>query len=305
MKVLITGAGGMLGTELSECLAGKCDVEGCGLYDAEHLNISYFKCDLTDFVSSGEIIRSKKPEVIIHLAALTDVDYCEEHHDEAFLHNYEVVKNLIDVCNKVDSRLIFLSTDYVFSGEKTGEYAEADKTDPINFYGKTKLLAEQAITAEAKKANIFRITWLYGEYGKCFPAAILKQAAKASDLRVVNDQFGRPNSATDIASFLAELILKKKELLRKFNGEVFHIGNEGSANWADFAEEVLSCAGLSDIKIERISSNQLTRLAARPKNSVLSLEKARSALGMKLPNWRDAVGRYVKDITRDGLYEKK
>lgn len=293
MKILITGAGGMLGTDLTVVLKPDFEVVGLEKRPVTHLSIPHDLCDLTQARKTRDAILSHQPNVVIHAAALTDVDYCEEHHDEAMEHNFEASKNVVAVCNDLDIPLIFYSTDYVFDGTKKGEYFESDQPHPVNFYGETKLQAERFIMENANRALIFRITWLFGVYGRCFPKAILRQAEEVKEMTVVKDQIGRPTYSWDVAMAMHTLLLSKQEVVFARSREIFHIGNKGTVNWADFARFLLKEAGFGATRIRNISSTQLKRPAARPLNSVLSLEKAKKVLRIELRNWEDATREFL------------
>lgn len=287
MKILITGAGGMLGTDLTEVLKPDFEIIGLEKRHVTHLSVPHDLCDLTQARRTRDAILSHQPQVVIHAAALTDVDYCEEHHDEALEHNVEATKNVVAVCNELDIPIIFYSTDYIFNGSKKGEYLEEDAPDPVNFYGQTKLQAERFIMETANRAIIFRITWLFGVFGRCFPKAILRQAEEVKEMTVVDDQAGRPTYSWDVAEAMRALLLKKGDIVFAKGRQIFHLGNDGVVSWADFARWILQEAGLP-VKVKNISSAQLKRPAPRPQNSVLSLEKSKKILGLKLRSWEEA-----------------
>jgi dTDP-4-dehydrorhamnose reductase len=295
-KILITGAGGMLGTDLSNVLGREFDVVGLERRPVTHLATPYDICDLTQARKTREAILSHKPGLIIHTAAMTDVDYCEEHHDEALENNVGATENVVSAAGEIDAPVIFFSTDYVFDGRKKGEYDENDVPDPISFYGKTKRMGEEIILRDAKRAVIFRITWLFGIWGRCFPKSILRQGAEAKKMNVVNDQAGRPTWSWDLAVAIQELLNKKREKILAPGSEIFHLGNSGSVHWADYARFVLKEAGLTTVKVKEISSADLNRLAPRPANSVLSLKKAENVLGLKLRPWKDAVTEFLPKL---------
>ncbi len=292
-KVLITGAGGMLGTDLVTVLNPHFEVGGLEKRPVVHLCVPYDICDLTQPRKTRDAILSHRPHVVIHTAALTDVDYCEDHHDEAEELNVGATKNVVDVCNELDIPVIFFSTDYVFDGSKKEPYTETDVPCPINFYGQTKLDAERYILAHAQRAIIFRITWLYGVWGRSFPKAILRQAAELKTLSVVNDQVGRPTYTWDVAQSLLTVLRDKRECVEARSREIFNLGNEGTVHWADFARFILKSENLNGIKVKDIPTSQLKRPAPRPLNSVLSLDKAREVLGLQLRPWDEAVKEFL------------
>ena len=299
MKVLITGAGGMLGTDLGNVLLKDFEVVGLERRPVTHLTVPYDICDLTQARKTRDAITSHKPDVIIHTAAMTDVDYCEEHHDEALESNVAATENVVNAANEIDAPVIFYSTDYVFDGSKKGEYEETDTPNPLSFYGKTKRMSEEFILRDAKRATIFRITWLFGVWGRCFPKAILRQAAEVKTMNVVNDQTGRPTWSRDVALAMHSLLLNKKDLVFSPKREIFHLGNSGSVHWADYARFLLKSSDLGSVEVKDISSDQLKRPAPRPTNSVLSLKKAESVLGLSLRSWEQATLEFLPKLKEE------
>ncbi len=295
-KILITGVGGMLGTDLGNVLRQDFEVVGLERRPVTHLTVPYDICDLTQARKTREAILSHKPAVIFHTAAMTDVDYCEEHQDEALANNVAATESVIDAANEIDVPVIFYSTDYVFDGKKKGEYEETDTPNPLSFYGKTKRMGEEYILRAAKHAIIFRITWLFGIWGRCFPKAILRQAAEVTHMNVVNDQIGRPTWSWDVAQAMRQLLLDKKGILLKPGAELFHLGNAGTIHWADYARFILKGSGLGAVKITDIPSAHLKRPAPRPANSVLSLAKSEKILGLKLRSWEEATLEFLPKL---------
>ena len=194
-----------------------------------------------------------------------------------------------------NSFLIFFSTDYVFSGKKKEPYLESDLIEPINYYGQTKAWAEKSIQERSKRFIIFRITWLYGKRGQHFPAAILRQAREKKELSIVNDQWGRPTWTRDVAEAILKLLTSRKKLLDQYNKEIFHIGNSGTINWSGFARQILDQSGFANVKIKEIPAEEFKRPAARPKNSVLNLDRARQLLEIEMRSWQDAVNEFLKE----------
>lgn len=293
MKVLITGAEGMLGTDLSQQLSAKFDVLGIDRRAASHSKIP---CHLVDLRSAGAVedfFRKEKPDVVFHCAAMTDVDACESQHETAVADNVEATKNLYRACKQNGTFLIFISTDYVFDGKKQGEYLETDSPNPSSFYGKTKYEAERFLQKEKGLFMIVRTCWLYGLRGRSFPKAILAKAAETETLQVVSDQIGHPTYTQDLAKAFYQILQKGPETLKRYAGEVFHIANQGSCSWADFAREILSVASKKNVSVKEITSAQLNRPAPRPANSVLSLMKAEQQLEIKLRPWQDAIHEFI------------
>jgi len=297
--ILVTGSAGMLGTDLVKALAPHFKVFGLSRHSQASGAGSDIPLNLD--LTEKDILRQKlieiKPDLVIHTAAFTKVDACEDEakKSNAKKQNTEVVESLIEICNEIGAFLIFFSTDYVFSGQKKEPYVEDDAIEPINYYGQTKAWAETAIQKNAKRFMIFRVTWLYGKTGQHFPGAILKQAAQKNELAVVGDQWGRPTWTRDIAVNLAELLISRQNLLDQYNKQVFHIGNSGQVNWLGYARFLLDRCGYSQVKTHEISSHELNRAAKRPANSVLNLDKAQMCLGLQMRPWQDALTDFLKE----------
>ena len=298
-KILITGAGGMLGTDLAKALDQSFDVVGLDRRPAPHLSVPLEICDLTQARRTQDCIVGYKPGLVIHCAAMTDVDYCEDHHDEALEQNVEATKNVVAACNEADVPLIFFSTDYVFNGQKKGPYVEMDTPDPVSFYGTSKKLAEDFILQNAKRAVIFRISWLFGVHGRSFPRSILRQAVEVKKLTVVSDQTGNPTYSKDVAEALGQLLQAKKSVFSDGVKEIYHLANSGTTHWADLARFILAEAGLKDVTVEDISSNTLKRPAPRPTNSVLSVAKVKKELGISMRSWQEAIRDFLENLNEE------
>ncbi|OQA40990.1 MAG: dTDP-4-dehydrorhamnose reductase [Candidatus Omnitrophica bacterium ADurb.Bin314] len=296
LRIMITGAGGMLGTDLVHALEHEHEVIALDKRPAPHLARHLEICDLLQERKLRDTFASHKPDLLIHCAALTDVDYCEEHHEEAAAQNTEAVKCVTDLCNELNIPLVFFSTDYVFDGAKDGEYLETDRTAPVSFYGKTKRDAEAYITANAKRAVIFRISWLFGVYGRSFPKAILRQAAESGKLAVVRDQIGRPTYTRDVAEAIRDILARKKDAVFSEGVRLYHLTNTGETSWSDFARFILKQSGRNDVTVEDITSDRLKRPAPRPANSLLSLEKIFRELGVRLRSWEDAIPNFLIEL---------
>jgi dTDP-4-dehydrorhamnose reductase len=296
----------MLGTDLGNVLSPDFEIIGLERRPVTHLTVPYDICDLTQARKTRDAILSHKPELIIHTAAMTDVDYCEEHHDEALANNVAATEHVVEAANEIDAPVIFYSTDYVFDGKKKGAYEEADTPNPLSFYGKTKRMGEEHILRTSKRALIFRITWLFGIWGRCFPKAILRQAAEVTKMNVVDDQIGRPTWSWDVAQAMRQLLLNKKDVLVKPGTEIFHLGNAGTVHWADYARFILKGVGLEAVKVKDIPSAHLKRPAPRPENSVLSLEKSKKVLGLQLRSWEEATLEFLPKLKNElALQEAK
>lgn len=296
-KILITGAGGMLGTDLSSALAPFFDVVGAGLSaSAPHLKIPYRAVDLSDPEAAQALIQTEKPALIFHAAAMTDVDGCERNHDLAIKGNLEVTRQVVAGANSTGAFLVFFSTDYVFEGSKDGEYSEDDLPRPLNSYGESKRFAEIYIQENSKHYVIIRLSWLYGFNGKSFPRTLLERTPQQKKFDVVNDQTGRPTYTRDLAGAFAGILKDNPRAFEKWDAQIFHFANEGSATWAQFAEYIFKQAGHEEAMVTPISSDQLGRPAKRPRNSVMALGKAQRLMGVRFRPWQDAFLDFLREF---------
>ena len=282
MRVLVTGAGGQLGAELVPRLAGHDAV----LLDHETL-------DVTDPIAVEGVLDSAGPDVVIHAAAWTDVDGCEEDPERARAANVIGTRNIAAAAGH--AFMILVGTDYVFDGTAGRAYTEMDETNPVQVYGRTKLEAEQAARAETSSLAIARTAWLYGarkatgETAKNFAVSILRAAARGP-LEVVDDQIGSPTWTGDLADALVALAE------RRIAG-TFHVANGGAVSRCDFARAILERAGQDPASVRAVSTKDAApRPAARPMYAPLDGVAWRDAGFDSLPDWRDALARAMPGI---------
>jgi len=280
MKILVTGAGGMLGSIFCQKLidAGH-EVSGIDIKSG------FAEVDIAKKEAIGDFVKKVKPQIIVHTAAYTDVDGCELNPDEAYRINAQGTENIALACNNAGASLVYISTDYVFDGNKKDAYKETDKLGPVNIYGKSKLLGEEYIGQISKNFLIIRSSSLFGSNGKNFVKAILKNAALPGSLKVVSDQRSCPTYVNDLAKAAIDLINNKK------NG-IYHIANSGICSWYEFAEEILKIAGIKK-DILPIRLEESSRAAKRPKMSALSCDKYNKATGKLMRHWKEALGEYL------------
>lgn len=275
MRVTLFGSTGLLGQALVK-----------ELKDEQLTALSSKDADLRDRTRVETVIRDSRPEWIILSAAYTDVDGCESNRDLAFAVNCEGAVNVAQAARDAGSRLIFLSTDYVFDGQGTSPYPTDHPRRPINVYGESKARAEERLLEALPDVCIARTSWLFGHGGKSFPAAILKLAGSRPELSVVNDQRGCPTYAPDLAAALSQLCHKGAR-------GVVHVTNAGDCTWFDFAAEILRISG-SKTRLKPVTSAEFPRPARRPTYSVLS-PASLAGLGIRMPEWQDAVRRYLAE----------
>ncbi len=303
MKILITGAGGMLGNDLARCLDQDFEVYGVGRSPAEHLTIPYYQINLLDEKKLIELAEEIRPDLVFHAAAMTRVDACETERDKAYEDNVRATQHLVRAANRSGAHVLLTSTDYVFDGRKSGEYREDDAVSPVNAYGESKLQAEVWLREHAERYSIFRMSWLYGRQGRSFPRTMLEKAGSQATLDVVQDQRGRPTYTLDLAEGFRRLFREGSAVLNRLQGQIFHVGNSGAASWAEFAVEIFRCAGLDPSRIRFVDSSAFPTPAKRPSNSILALEKAGKVLGYELRSWKEAIADFVKELKETSFHE--
>ena len=280
MKILITGANGLLGHELSSILK-----------DHTLILLSHSQLDISDPESVNKQIDSSSPDIIINSAAYTQVDACETNYDLAFKSNAIGPKNLAIKCKQLGIPLIHISTDYVFEGnkKKNSPLVEDDKLGPKTVYGKTKLEGEKMVQENCQKYFILRTAWLYGE-GKNFVKTMLSLSKKNKELKVVNDQIGSPTYAKDLAKAIKEIIEKKSD---KYG--IYHVTNKGEVSWYEFAKKIFEIKNI-EIKVNSCTSEEFPRPAPRPHYSVLSNQKWIDAGFTPMRDYEEALKEYLDSL---------
>ena len=279
MKVMIIGATGLLGKPLMREWKNAA-VAGTGSRDL----------DIRDAARVRELIDKAGPDWIVLAAAYTDVDGCEKNPELAFAVNRDGAVNVAGAAKAVGSRLLFLSSDYVFDGRKTEPYEVDDARNPQGVYGRSKAEAEIRLLEKMPECCIVRTSWLFGVGGKCFPDTILKLAATRPTLDVVNDQRGCPTYTVDLAKAIIELCGKNA-------GGIVHAANAGQCSWFEFSQEIVREAGLTT-EVRPVSSQQMARPAPRPAYSVLSATSLHR-YGIEMPGWKDGLCRYLDERRGD------
>jgi dTDP-4-dehydrorhamnose reductase len=274
MRITLFGASGLLGHDLVPALHGE-----------QLTALSIEDIDLRDHARVRELIHDSRPECILLLAAYTDVDGCESNRDLAFAVNCDGAVNVAEAARAAGSRLLFVSTDYVFDGSKPSPYLTTDPRNPASVYGETKARAEERLLEILPDVCIARTAWLFGHGGKCFPSTILKLAATRPEISVVNDQRGSPTFTVDLASALVQLA-------RANARGIVHVTNSGNCTWFDFAKEILRASGSSTV-VKPVTTDEFPRPARRPAYSVLSPDSLH-AFNIHMPDWRDALRRYFQ-----------
>ena len=277
MEVLVTGTNGQLGYDIVKELR-KQNIE---CYGATRKDF-----DIVDFKATEEFITNYMPDAVIHCAAYTAVDKAEDEQGLCYLVNVSATENIAEICKKINAKMLYISTDYVFDGTKEGFYKVDDKPNPINVYGKTKLLGEQAVQRILDKYFIVRISWVFGEHGNNFVKTMLRLGKEHKEINVVADQYGSPTYTADLAPLLVEMVQTEKY-------GIYHATNEGVCTWAEFAEEIFKIAGM-DVKVNHITTAEYPTRAKRPMNSRLSKKSLTIDNFKNLKNWQNAVKNYLQ-----------
>ena len=311
MKVLVTGVAGQLGHDVMNELA-KRGYEGIGSDIAKSYNgiqdgtpvvsMPYVQMDITDKASVEKVLTEVNADAVIHCAAWTAVDLAEDEDKKDKVHavNAEGTKNIAEVCKKLDSKMVYTSTDYVFNGQGEEPWQPDCKDyQPLNVYGQSKLDGELAVSETLDKYFIVRIAWVFGKNGNNFIKTMLKVGKNHDKLRVVNDQIGTPTYTFDLARLLVDMIETDKY-------GYYHATNEGGyISWYDFTKEIFRQAveqGHTEYGEDRITVDPVTTAeygvskAARPFNSRLDKKKLVENGFTPLPAWQDALGRYLKEL---------
>ncbi|HUY85727.1 MAG TPA: dTDP-4-dehydrorhamnose reductase [Acidimicrobiales bacterium] len=296
-RVLVTGATGQLGGELleyAEMASISGDLDSMDNKASGVLGISSHQCDLSDREQVLQLIGRYEPEVIIHSAAWTDVDGCELDPDRAFRMNALATRNIAESAGYARAHICYLSTDYVFNGEKNSPYNEWDTPEPINVYGKSKLAGEMELPPGS---TIVRTSWLSSRRGRNIVKTVIDLAADPSrTLEFVDDQYGSPTFAKGLANLVWKLAIQRRP-------GIFNITNQGTVNWYCFAKAILEEADLDPSRVHPISTAAMNpaRPARRPKFSVLDNCAIRLSGESLLPSWRDGLKELVAQLKSEKL----
>lgn len=307
MKYFITGYKGQLGYDLVRELAkrGELDITVSDLGDLEEKNeasldllkktaIKYVSLDITDKEKVMEVIEEENPDVIIHCAAWTAVDKAEDMEEVVRKVNVLGTKNITDASIKVDSKIIYMSTDYVFDGTKDGYYTENDQVNPKSVYGMTKFEGEEEVRRN-KKHFITRISWVFGINGNNFIKTMLNLSEKLDKVNVVDDQVGSPTYTVDLSKILIDMAHSEKY-------GTYHVNNDGYCSWAEFAKYIFESNDketvVNPVTTEEYLEITNTKQAYRPRNSKLSKDKLKENGFEMLPSWQDAIDRYCKELVK-------
>jgi dTDP-4-dehydrorhamnose reductase len=302
MRVLVTGVNGQLGHDVMnelhkrghEGIGSDCAPGYSGVQDGSYVvTATYVTLDITDKEAVMKVISDNHPDAVVHCAAWTAVDMAEDSVNAASVRmvNRDGTQHIADACKGTDAKMLYLSTDYVFDGQGMEPWRPDCKDyKPLNFYGQTKLEGELAVSSTLEKYFIVRIAWVFGLNGKNFIKTMLNVGKTHDEVRVVNDQIGTPTYTYDLARLLVDMIETDKY-------GYYHATNEGGyISWYDFTEEIYKQAGMKTKVIPVTTEEYGLSKAKRPFNSRLDKSKLIENGFKPLPDWKDAVARYLKEI---------
>jgi dTDP-4-dehydrorhamnose reductase len=273
MKVLVTGASGMLGRDL---------VLAAGNAGHDVVGFGHTELDVTDRALTEGKLEAERPDLVINAAAWTDVDGAEEAEEEAMAVNGTAAGHLAAAAHAIGAGIVYVSTDYVFDGEKGAPYVESDQPAPLSAYGRTKLAGEEATAAAAPRHFIVRASWLFGVGGGNFVETMLRLAADHGEVLVVRDQVGSPTYTWHLAHGIVRLI-------EGIEYGIHHMAGGGSCSWYEFAQEIFEQAQV-DRKVLSATTDMLGRPAPRPALSALASQREHA---IELPGWRDGLAAYL------------
>ena len=283
--VWLIGNKGMLGSDVEKLLQKQ---------DIDHI-ASDFEVDITDIDCLREFADKKRIEWVINCAAYTAVDRAEDDPEKAFKINADGAFNIAEIAREIGAKLIHISTDYVFDGEKHGPYTENDAPNPIGVYGKSKLQGEENVLKTTDKHFIIRTAWLYGKNGSNFVHTMFRLFRERETVKVVSDQWGSPTYTGDLAGPIIKILSEDSD---KYG--IYHFTNEGKTNWYEFAVEIYKKAKHyrsleKEVEIVPIGTAEYPTKVKRPKNSYMLKDKIKKAFGLKIRNWQDALDDFIKE----------
>ena len=312
MKFFVTGVGGQLGHDVMnellkrgyEGIGSDIQEQYSGVADGSAVTTApYVSLDITDKAAVEKAITSIKPDAVIHCAAWTAVDMAEDDDKVAKVRaiNAGGTQNIADVCKKLDCKMTYISTDYVFDGQGTEPW-QPDCKDykPLNVYGQTKLEGELAVSQTLKKYFIVRIAWVFGKNGKNFIKTMLNVAKTHDKLTVVSDQIGTPTYAEDLAKAIVKIMANDERVEHE---GIYHYSNAGVCSWYDFAVEIVRLSGLN-CRVNPVTTAEYPTKTHRPAYSVLDKTKIKHTFGVEVPEWQEALRRMMGEISGEQRKEK-
>lgn len=281
--ILVSGKNGQLGKELQDIVASNQDFDFI-FFDKDEL-------DIADENVLKEGFKKYSPSFFINCAAYTAVDKAETEKEKAYQINAEAVGNIAKFCNQFNTKLIHVSTDYVFDGNATQPYKEDDKTNPVNYYGYTKLKGEELALQNSPHSIIIRTSWVYSKYGNNFVKTMLRLMNERKEINVVNDQLGSPTYAKDLAEAIISTVNGQQSTV---NG-IFHFSNDGIISWYDFAVAIKEIKKL-DCIVNPIPTMSYPTPAKRPSYSVFDKTKIARTFSIQLKNWKESLSECLSQL---------
>jgi dTDP-4-dehydrorhamnose reductase len=286
MRILVTGKSGQLGKSIYKVV--NTSNNGQNFNDFSFVGREELDLSSQDSINNY-FSKNDRFNIIINCAAYTAVDKAEEEQDIANQVNHLAVKQLAEIANKQQAKLIHLSTDYVFDGKSNKPYLETDATNPINFYGKTKLAGEKALQETMPtNAIIIRTSWVYSEFSSNFVKTMIRLGQERDELNVISDQIGSPTYATDLASAIFKIIENKEFKKVGQATQIYHYSNEGGISWYEFAREIFKITKI-ECKVKPISTEQYPTAAKRPKSVILSIKRIVNTFDINIYNWKTSI----------------
>ena len=280
MKVLVTGVKGQLGYDVVRELQKR---------GHEAVGVDIDEMDITDAVAVERVMTEVQPDAVIHCSAYTAVDRAEEDIEICRRVNVDGTENIAKICKKLNCKMLYLSTDYIFSGDGERPWEPDDEASPLNAYGQSKYDGELVLKKYVEKYFIVRISWVFGINGNNFIKTMLRLGRENGAVKVVDDQIGSPTYTYDLARLLVDMIESDRY-------GAYHATNEGICSWYEFAKEIFRAAGMDNVSVTPVKSGEFPVKAKRPKNSRMSKEKLVTNGFSLLPAWQDAVERYIKEV---------
>ena len=295
MIILIIGKNGQLGQSIGKIVNARVEMEPDPKPD-QYIFVGRDELDLSSKNSINNYFDNKEFDIVINCAAYTSVDKAEEEPKLAYQINHLAIKELALIARQKKSKLIHVSTDYVFDGESDKPYIETDLVAPINIYGKTKLEGERALQEIMPiNATIIRTSWLYSEYGNNFVKTMLKIGTENKKISVVYDQIGSPTFATDLSEVILTIVNNKKYRSKDHCTEIYHYSNNGEISWYDFAKEILRLANIQ-CEVNPVSTDQYQVRAERPRNTLMNKSKIFKDFDLKAQDWRASLEKCINNV---------
>ncbi len=290
MRVLITGAKGQLGSEIKDLASDYENLE-CIFTDLPEL-------DICDIEALNTFIIDQHINTVINCAAYTEVEQAEVNPKLAKQLNTKLVLNLVNALEKVNGKLVHISTDYVFDGNHSYPYKESDPVSPISVYGKTKRAGELVVLNSSIEAIVIRTSWLYSAYSNNFVKSMLRLGNEKESLKVVCDQMGTPTYAKDLARICLDILSNENSTNISRKRSLYHYSNEGVASWYDFATTIMKISNI-DCKVIPIETKDYPTKAKRPMYSVLDKSKIKSDFKITIPHWKDSLAYCINKINQN------